>query len=282
MAMDEAPDALEMRAALPALLAAHPAVAAIRERSCLLLHGSRTIGMARATSDWDLWLLTDDHTHAAFAAKHGTCFIDFAAGQRIGHFQIQSIPGMQRAVASCDMELISELRYGIVLGDLSGVGLELLQAARKPMSDAVRQAWFRYHYVEMRSEHRACDGSVDQHDNPAAIVITAAKALQHAMQAAMVIDREPYRYSKWLAPLAARTPTGAKVVPLVNEAIALLETGALRNHAPEASHPLILALRRLRDPLVAAARDAGIDGEWLARWWLHIDTSRAGIREVSW
>src|SRR3954447_15756571 len=84
MGMAESPDAA-LRAALPALLAAHPSVAAILDRSCLLLHGSRTIGMARATSDWDLWVLSDDATHADFAAEHGTRFVDFAADGQVGH-----------------------------------------------------------------------------------------------------------------------------------------------------------------------------------------------------
>jgi len=282
MAMQEASDAAEMRAALPALLAAHPQVAAVVDRSCLLLHGSRTIGTARATSDWDLWVLTDDATHAAFAAEHGTRFINFAADGRVGHFQLKSVAALARQVAACDLELISELRYGIVIAGSPAVAVELLRAARKPMSDAVRHAWFRYHYVEMRSDHRACDGSVDQQDNPAATLIAVAKTVQHALQAAMVIDREPYRYSKWLAPLAARTPTGARIVPIVNEAIELIETGALRDHSPEAAHPLILSLRRLRDPLIDAARNAGIDEEWLTKWWLHIDTARDGIHDVSW
>src|SRR5687767_4532320 len=64
MATDEVPETARVREALPAILAAHPAVAAIIERSCLLLHGSTTIGMGRPASDWDLWVLTDDATRA--------------------------------------------------------------------------------------------------------------------------------------------------------------------------------------------------------------------------
>jgi hypothetical protein len=178
--------------------------------------------------------------------------------------------------------LISELRHGVVMSDPAGIAADLLSEARKPMSDAVRRAWFRYHYVEMRGEHKACAGSVDQPHNPAAVMIGVAKTIEHALRAAMIIDRRPYRYSKWLAPLAARTPTGAKVVPIVSDAIAVIESGALRRPAPAAAHPLILKMKRLRDPLIDAARAAGIDGEWLSKWWLHIDTSRAGVREVTW
>ena len=270
-----------MRAALPAILAAHPHVAAILDRSCLLLHGSTTIGMERPGSDWDLWVLTDDATHAAFAAAHGTRFVDFAAA-RLGHFQVESLAGFRRRVAACDMELISELRHGVVLDDPRRIVTELLREARKPMSDAVRAAWFRYHYVEMRGEHKAVAGSVDQPDNPVAVMIGVGKTIEHALRAAMVIDGEPYRYSKWLAPLAARTPTGAKVVTVVKESIELLERGVLRDRSPGAAQPLILSLRRLREPLIDAARAAGIDGEWLTKWWLHIDTSRRCVHDVSW
>jgi hypothetical protein len=193
--MAEPSEADRVRDALPAILAAHPHVAGILDRSCLLLHGSTTIGMARATSDWDLWVLSDDATHAAFAAAHGTRFVEFTAA-RIGHFQVESIAEFGRRVAGCDMELISELRHGIVMADPAGVATDLLREARKPMSHAVRNAWFRYHYVEMRGEHKAVAGAVDQHDNPVAVMIGVGKVIEHALRAAMVIDGEPYRYSK--------------------------------------------------------------------------------------
>jgi hypothetical protein len=180
------------------------------------------------------------------------------------------------------MELISELRYGVALSDPSALAADLLREARKPMSDAVRRAWFRYHYVEMRSEHRACDGAAERPENPTAMLIGATRTIEHALRAAMVIDGEPYRYGKWLAPLAARTPTGARLVPVVNEAIELIGAGGLRDPAPESAHPLILTLKRLRQPLVEAARAAGADGPWLTEWWLHIDTSRQCVQHVSW
>ena len=41
-------------------------------------------------------------------------------------------------------------------------------------------------------------------------------------------------------------------------------------------------MKSVRRPLVEAARAGGIDGPWLAEWWLHIDNARRGVEDVEW
>jgi hypothetical protein len=262
--------------ALPGLLTAHPLVAQIAERSALVLHGSLTIGMRDDWSDWDFWLLTDADSAKRFDTAQGARFVDFSTPHK-GHFQIEVVDELLARVERCDMQLISELRYAVVINDPNGLATELIAQAQRLMSDKVRLAWFRYHYVEMRSEHRACDGAIER-GNASALLIGVSRAIQHALQAAMVLDR----YSKWLAPLAAKLPTGSKVVPLVEEAISLIDRGALRIPGPENAHPLTHVLRLIRTTLIDAAVANGIDEPWLREWWLHIDKSRNGIHDVSW
>jgi hypothetical protein len=266
--------------ALPGLFATYPLVAQLVERSALVLHGSTTIGMDDHWSDWDFWLLTDVDSANRFDAAQRARFVDFGTPRK-GHFQVETIDDLRARVAQCDMQLISELRYAVVITDPHGMATELIAQAKNPMSDAVWLAWFRYHYVEMRSEHRTCLGAMER-GNASALLIGVSRAIQHALQAAMVLDREPYRYSKWLAPLAAKLPTGSKVVPLVEEAISLIDRGALRIPGPENAHPLTHVLRLIRTTLIDAAVANGIDEPWLREWWLYIDKARNGIHDVSW
>ena len=269
-----------LRAELPRLFGEHPQVAEIAGRSAVLLHGSRTIGIDDACADWDVWVLTDDATATTFDRAADARFVQFS--DPVGHFQVEAISNLRQRVSACDFELISELRHAQVVADPAGLATELLALLRQPMRDAVRLAWFRYHYVEMRGDHRACDGPIDRGGNPVAILIGVAKTLEHALRAAMILDGEPYRYSKWLTRTAARTATGAKTVPLVEEATRLIGRGALEAPGPEAQHPLTLQLRRIRQALVDAAVAAGIDEPWLGEWWLHIDKARRGTHDVRW
>jgi hypothetical protein len=148
------------------------------------------------------------------------------------------------------------------------------------MSDAVRQAWFAHHYIEMRSEHRACDNPIDRGD-ASALLLAMSACISHALRAAIVLDGEPYPYVKWLAAAAARTPTGARVAALVNELLDLLAAGALRMPGPERDHPLNVKLREIRKVLIAASRAHGIDGPWLEHWYLHLDM-RQRIGDARW
>ena len=250
-------------------------------KAALLLHGSLTIGVDDPHADIDLWVLSDDASVEAFEQAAGTRFIQFHS-PREGHFQIQSIDAFRRRMAACDFELISELRHAQVVRDYDDEGRRLLEEARKTMSDEVRFAWFRYHYVEMRSEHRACDNSVERCNAPA-LLMCASRTIQHALQAAMILDREPYRYSKWLMRMAERSgPTGVKVVPLVNDAIWLISAGALLDPGPEREHRLSMKLREIRNVLIDSARGEGIDGPSLTDWYLHIDKARGGVHDVRW
>jgi hypothetical protein len=132
----------------------------------------------------------------------------------------------------------------------------------------------------MRSEHRACDSPIDRND-AAALLLALTPTLSHALKAAMILDGQPYPYSKWLTRCAADTPTGANIVPIVQQVIDELGRGALRVGGPEKLHPLNLLLRQIRRELIDAARAAGIDEPWLDFWYLHLP-KRNQIREVCW
>ena len=237
----------------------------------VLLHGSTTAGVDDAVSDLDVWVLPP--------TDHAPKFIEFKLDGKPGHFNIESRCDFEARVRRCYLPLIYELRRAIPLQADDDWGERLQSLARQPMSAAVRAGWFAYHYIEMRGEHRACDNPIYRND-AVALLLALQPTLAHALQAAMVLDSEPYPYSKWLPTSAATTPTGRAIAPLVADVIDLLGTGVLRQ-GPAEQHPLDVKLKQIRQQLIDAARHAGLDGPWLKEWYLHLDL-RNRIHELTW
>jgi hypothetical protein len=266
---------------VPGFVASHASFAPIRSDCAILLHGSTTFGIDDPHSDLDLWVLTNSARLAEFDRASATRFIEFTLDGKKGHFNVDSIEHFQQRMSQCYFPLIAELCSAVVLHDPKHLSEALLKRARQPMSDEVLRAWFCYHYVEMRGEHRACDNPIER-GHVVALLIAFTKTVEHAIRAACILDRKPYHYSKWLAPMAAQFTTGARLVALVNESIAIVSGGGLLAPGPEQQHELSLKLREIRAALTDAARREGIDEPWLAQWWLHIDPARTGIHAVTW
>lgn len=260
----------------------HDALSSTLQHAAVLLHGSTTLGVLDAFSDIDVWVLVPDAVARDFDRLSPTRFINFTFDDRPGHFNVEPIESFADRIDHFDFPMIAELRRAVILQEAeSRIGHEIVSRARQPMSDDLRRAWFRYHYAEMRSDHRAADTPIDRGDAIAGLQ-AVTRTLIHAMQAAMVLDGEPYPYSKWLGRACAATPTGSRVIPLVNDVIDLFGRGALRMPGPESQHPINLKLKEIRAALITAATNAGIDGPWLKEWWLHIPRSRQVIHEVKW
>jgi len=249
--------------------------------AAVLLHGSTTLGIDDDAADLDVWILTTPETLATFDASAPTRLIEFEIDARPGHFTLESKDDFAARIRACDLQLISELRPARIVYDPDEWAAGILRVARRPMNAQVRLAWFRHHYIEMRSEHRAAGDAVERGD-ALALLQSATAALTHALRAALVLDGEPYPCATWLARAAAATPTGAQVVALAEDVVDLLGTGALRAAGERRAHPLSLKLREVRRVLIDAARAAGIDGVWLDHWPMHLAESRAGVREVAW
>jgi hypothetical protein len=210
-----------------------------------------------------------------------TRFFGFEHRGRPGHLNVESTERFIERVSACDLALIAELRLSRVLADTSGVGVDLRERALRTMPEDVRRAWFQQHYVAYRGAHRGVDNPAAR-GHSVAVLLAGAECLAHALRAAMVLDGTPYPYDKWLYPDSLTTPTGKAVAPSVGKFLDQVAQGSLRTAAPEASHPIVQALKELRAILIDRARATGLDGEYLDRWWLHMDAVRRGISEVRW
>ena len=240
-----------------------------------------TRGLADQLADIDLWCLGPDSQVAEIDLVSPTRFFPFDHRGRPGHLNVESTERFIERVSACDLALIAELRLSRVLADSSGVGIDLRDRALRTMPEDVRRAWFRYHYVEYRGAHRGVDNPAAR-GHSVAVLLAGANCLGHALRAAMVLDGMPYPYDKWLQVDALATPTGTVVAASAERFLDQVARGSLRTAAPEASHPIVQALKEPRAILVDRARATGLDGEYLDRWWLHLDAARRGISEVRW
>jgi hypothetical protein len=270
-----------LQAWAPAHLSAHPVLRNVWNHGSLILHGSTTLGIDDAFSDLDLWLLVPDSLLPAIDALSNTRFFPFTLNGKEGHINVESDEEFHQRISACDFPLIAELRRAEILLDRQGSVRSLQETALRPMTENVRVAWFRYHYILMRQAHRALDNPIERGDAPT-VLFGVSTTIEHALQAALVLEEEPYPYIKWLHHAASRSPTGAVLVPLVRDLLELLAAGMLFYPGPEKDHPLSLKLREIRNGLIAAAREKGIDGMWLEKWWLSIDTVREEITRVRW
>ncbi len=281
MAIGSAVDwAGRMKEFSPGFLTGNAVLAKVAGCASVLLHGSTTLGVDDPWSDLDAWVLLPAEALAELRRTSSDWFFEFSLDGKPGHFTVEPLEGFEQRVRACDFPLIAEVRHAVVLLDPTCAGQRLIDLSRLPMRPEVRRAWFCYHYVEMRGEHRAIDNPIERGD-PVAILLALTKALEHAMRAALVLDGEPYPYSKWLARACERTPTGRAVLSLVQEMVNLLAQDGLRRPGPEKGHPLSEKLRDIRRMLVAAARAGGIDELWLDKWWLFCEQARA-MRDVAW
>ncbi|HEX4214039.1 MAG TPA: DUF4037 domain-containing protein [Candidatus Dormibacteraeota bacterium] len=264
---------------LPDLAAGDDALSSLRGRWSVLLHGSTAAGVDDAVSDLDLWALVPVAALAEHDRRSASRFHAFSLDGKKGHLNVESGSDFQDRLARCDMPLLAELRRAQVLEDGLGAGRGLVAAARRPMPQAVRHAWFRFHYGEMRGWWRTAENAAGRAD-ATALLLTAPRVLEEAMRAAMILDGEPYPYQKWLPAWSAAVPTGSLLVPARERFLDALGAGGLRGG--EAGEAMAAALLEIRRILIERAREERIEGDWLERWWLDINGARAAIAEARW
>ena len=268
-------------AIIPTIASRHAALERLLPDAAIILHGSTTMGIDDAHADLDVWVIAPDRSVDAFNREATSRFIEFKTDGKPGHFNVERLSDLHRRIQQCYFPLVYELRHACVIADRVGLCSPIIEAAYRPMREEVRRSWFMHHYVEMRGEHRALDNPIERGD-PTAVFLALSKTLEHAMRAAVVLDGEPYHYSKWLRHVASRTPTGAMVTAKVEQIMQLISQGALLQAGPERQHPLNVHLRDIRVILVDSARITEIDEPWLRDWWLFIDQARQIIANVQW
>ena len=239
------------------------------------------MGIDDEYSDLDLWLLLTAADLAELDAASEARFFEITVDGKPGHLNADSVEGVSERLCRCDMDLIYQLRNAEIISDNTGAAEQLIRLARKPMSRRVSEAFFFYHYVEMRGERRACVGPM-QRGNPIGLLLAASKAIAHMLKATLVLDGEPYPYDKWLSYAAAQNPTGQQVLPKIDNVLDLFAGDAIRLKAPVRNHPLYHALKDARDVLLQSARAKGLDAPWLRHWWLYMNQACDAIKDIRW
>ena len=252
-------------------------------RGSVVMHGSTMLGIDDAFSDIDLWLILPDDEHAELIRKTKTDFFafhDFYGKE--GHLNAEAQGAFHdRLHRSCHMDTIFQLRSACLILDHDGMARRLIDAALRPMRQEVRRAWFFYHYVEMRGEHRACDNPIERNDS-VALLLALGKTVRHAMQAAMVLDTNPYPYDKWLYRAAQAGPVGSMICRHVKIISDLIGTKGLEQGGPESGNHISLELREIRRILIDTAIAEEMDEPWLNRWWEHMNAAKEAINGMPW
>lgn len=270
-----------LEAFLPGFFDNHEVLKDYYHRSSLILHGSTTMGIDDVHSDLDIYFLMAQDELSELDRRCGTRFFSFQVDGKKGHLNACATESVTKKLAGCDMDLIYQMRRSVLLTDHKNFAQSLQNVANRPMSAEVMKAWFFYHYVEMRGEHRSCDNPIER-GNGGALFFALAKTLTHALHAAMVLDGEPYPYDKWLFWAAKTTATGGQVAAVAERILTLLSHDVLRQRGSQTEHPINQELMIIRRLLIGAAQAKGIHDEWLDRWWHYMDAAQEAIRSVRW
>jgi hypothetical protein len=258
----------ELRRFLPGLLEEHPILSKFHQQASVIFYGSTTMGIDDEFSDLDLWFLLSADDLRKLDAAGGTRFFEIKVDGKPGHLTAEAAEEFAADIHQCHMDKIYQLREAEIMTDHTGTAVELVQVARRPMPKNVSEAFFFYHYVEMRGEHRSCDNPIERAD-PAALLLAMAKTITHAMRAAMVLHHQPYPYDKWLHRAAMATPTGRQVGAIVDRICNLLATDALHLQMSQHKHPINVELMGIRQVLIQSAEENGIRDEASAMVALH-------------
>ena len=259
----------------------HPVLSTCQKTASVVLHGSLTLGFDDPWSDIDLWLLVSQEDYSAITSASDTTFFEFTLDGKKGHFSAHANELFARSIQRCEMDTIHQLRCATVLTDPTGQAANFIAMAQRPMREEVRNALFFYHYIEMRSDHRACATPIERGES-VALLLFLPKVLAHALRAALILEEHPYPYDKWLYRQALETPTGKSLQPAVETILDALASDAIRHPGPETTHPVGLALREIRRILIQAAQEKGINEPWLNEWWLYIVQARQAIQTITW
>ena len=81
------------------------------------------------------------------------------------------------------MDIVFQLRNAEIVIDNTGIGKKIIHSACQSMRKEVSDVFFFYHYVEMRSEHRACDNPMERND-PVAVLLSLPKVIPQALRSA--------------------------------------------------------------------------------------------------
>jgi len=249
----------------------------------VLLYGSRAQGVDDEVADIDLWAFYDPEELTAIDREIRTRFFNIKHAGVKGHITARDLSSFAQSVERCDLELIAQLQDAVVVssGDASWGLSRLLDQASQPLTEAVRRAWFQYHYVAMRGADRSCDNPLFRGAAHGALV-ALSETLNHAMRAAIVLAGQPYRYHKWLHADLMAIPSGSIIGPGVERVFDLIERGDLRKKHANETPAIAVETKAIRNHLIETAKASGINEPWLDKWWYHIDASKQVIDGVKW
>lgn len=247
-----------------------------------MLHGSTARNIDDPHSDLDFWLVLNDDEDEKFRSITEQSFIPVEIDGKPGHINPLRIRDLEACFSNqIDMVLANEVSDSIVIEDKKNVFDRFIALSRRPLSDAVKYAFFFYNYVGMRGYHRSGDNPIERNDRFAALY-NIMSTIKYAFQAAFVLDNRTYPYEKWLYVFANRSDTPKTLIEHVDNIIEELTTNPSSLFGPEKDNKISQQLRIIRNKLIEKAQQEGIDELWLEKWWLYMDKASNAVNDVHW
>ena len=248
----------------------------------IVLHGSTSRNIDDPHSDLDFWLVLDDSEHEKFRSITEQSMIEVEIGGKPGHIN----PLRLRELEACfshriNMVLANEVSSSIVIEDRKNVFNRFIALSNRPLSEAVKYAFFFHNYVEMRCYNRCCDNPMERNDS-FAVLYNVMSTIRYMFQAAFVLDNTTYPYEKWLYVFAGRSEAPKSLIENVDNIIEEIVTNPFSLFGPEKDNKISHELAIIRKKLIEKAKQEGIDEIWLEKWWLYIDKARNIVNDVCW
>lgn len=260
----------------------HEILRTMADSVTIVLHGSTSRNIDDPHSDLDFWLVLDDPEREKFQSITEQSFIPVEIGGKPGHINPLRLSELEACFSHhINMVLANEVSSAIVIEDRKNVFHRFMTLSDRPLSAAVKYAFFFHNYVEMRGSHRSCDNPMERNDR-FAVLYNVMSTIKYAFQAAFVLDNATYPYEKWLYVFAGRSAIPKSLIANVDSIIEEIMTNPFSLYGPENENKISHELRRLRNKLIEKAKQEGIDEVWLEKWWRYIDKARNIVNDVSW
>lgn len=248
----------------------------------IIMHGSTTRNIEDNYSDLDYWLILTKDEYEKYKKITPQSFIPIKINNKEGHINPLSIDEIEKSFnKNINIQLINEISDSAIIVDKKNIFQSYVSLSSKPLSDAVRYAFFFNNYVEMRGYHRSSDNPIERNDEFGAL-FNIINTLKYALHCGFILDKKTFPYEKWLHVFAYSSPTSKSILENADNIIIELKSNKNALFGPEDKNRISHELRIIRKKLIEKAKQVGIDELWLEKWWRYISRAREIINETKW
>lgn len=246
-----------------------PNASIVADNGGIVFHGSITAGIDDKYTDLDMWLIINSNTYSDFIAKNGH-FFDFEIEKKWGHINIENLELFKHRVLNCDFPLIYELRNSYFIQGNKDV-LSVYKTSQKEIRKEITENHFLYNYALARNWQKSLE-NVLRRDDKVSLLLTISRFIEYTLKAAIIINREPYPYKKWLHYAANKIDSCSSLVNEIYLLIDIIEQkGFLGDKKDIEDNVLFKSMENIKISLKDLATQNNIESPIIEKWYLYIE-----------